>query len=321
VLSVKEALQLVRDLLASRNWEAAILGADHLLADSESSTDQQAFCHYARCRALSNLDRYGVALEPGRQAVQLATATQDWDLLGKTLLELGWIYYNLKLYEDAISVLTRFLEHLPQFGDDARSRQVDVLIDLGSNYRALEDHELALSYFTQAWELSGQPDSQAKPETAERARSQAVWEAIKLGRLDIAEQLLPAGDRYVEAFPEDDRGVAGHYIDQAQFSLLTKKWECAQAWAMKAIPHAKKHPELIARVFLIVYNVSTETGRYDDALSAALVALQAAQRDSRHDLVSEAQAHLDQLRLRVPEMVVLKFAETLRSPEIHQKGR
>jgi tetratricopeptide (TPR) repeat protein len=318
---VKDALQLVRDLLASRNWEAAILSADHLLADTKLSIPRRAFCHFAQCRALSNLDRYGAALEPGRQAVQLATDIQDWDLVGRTLLELGWIYYNLKLYEDAISVLLRFLEQLQQFGNELRSRQVDVLIDLGSNYRALEDHEVALSYFTRAWQLSCQTDSQVDPQTAERARSQAVWEALSLGRLAIAERLLPGGDQYVEAFPEDDRGRAGHYIDLAQFSLLTKKWEIAQSWALRALPHAEKHPEFIARVFLIIHNVSTETGRYEDALTAALVALQVAQKESRLDLVSEAQAYLDQLRLRAPDIVTHKFAETLRSPEVLEKRR
>lgn len=129
---MKDSLQLVKDLLSGRNWDAVILATDHLLADGELTTEQKAFCYYAKCRALSNLDRYSAALEPGQRAVYLAGEANDPDLLGRALLEVSFIQQMLKMYHEAALSYERWLDAADKFSSAILEYRIELGFGAGS---------------------------------------------------------------------------------------------------------------------------------------------------------------------------------------------
>lgn len=304
---MKDSLQLVKDLLSGRNWDAVILATDHLLADNELTLEQKAFCYYAKCRALSNLDRYGAALEPGQRAVYLSREAEDFDLLGRSLVEVAWVQQMMGMYQEMNSTLLTFLANMQKFSDDVKQQEADVLVNLGVSYRALGEGHSALDYFTKAWnQLKGDGNKipPANSRKIEKARSLAVWAAMDLGLLQAAKPLLAAGDEHVRAHPNDVEGRAHHLIDLAKFAMLSGDSSGATRYAREALNLKEKVPQSEAPARLILYDVAIEDNQIGPALTSGYRGLQAAERAELHDLVSEFQERLRRLYLQHPEQVL-----------------
>lgn len=314
---MKDSLQLLKDLLSGRNWDAAILTADHLLADGELATNQRAYCYYAKCRSLSNLDRYGAALEPGQVAIMLASDGNDSELLGRGLIEVSWVQNKLQMYEEAVATLERFLANLPRFAETLTPLVVDVYLYLGANMRAMGLHEQAFKHFYTAWK---EAIARAKldPRTmfgdkAEKARSMAVWEALQVNDLLAVNEMLPHGERYVRDNPNDKRAKAMHYLDVAKKHALQGDDPTALGWTLEALSQAEKHPELLAAGLLLLYDYFNKQHDVPNSLAVGLVALKAAEVAERHEMMAEITDRLTTLFLVQPEAVLSAMAETLRT--------
>lgn len=321
-----DRLRTVRNLLEKRKWDSVIDAAADLLSDREItlSPRDKAFCYYAQCRALANLDRYLAAIEPGLHAVYLADEANDHDLTGRALLELAVAQFQLKRYQEAAQSWERFLAHRSKCSSEVRTSEVMATNNLAACYRAVGDHTKALALFKAAWQIAAQahrqesgtgPDRQKTlARQAERARSSAVWEALELGRLHEAENLIPFGEQYVRANPTDERAKSSHLIDMAMLAFLKGDVPTATARAMEAAIHAEKSPELMARAFKVLYDVANLTGDIEAAVYYGLFAIERAEQDERYDMVSEIQECINKLNLKHPD-AVLKVVERITSPK------
>lgn len=316
---MKDSLQLLKDILMGRNWDAAILAADHLLADGELTADQKSFCYYAKCRALSNLDRFSAALEPGQRALYLASEGGNIDLLGRCLLEVAFVQQFLKMYQEAAQSYERWLaikDKLP--AETSTSQRFDVLINVGVNYRAAGDFRTALNYFLEAWELgSGAPDISA--EKVEDARCRAVWEALTLAELEVVSRLLPYGDDYFAAHPTDSRSRSRQLVHLARLSLLQGDVASATGYAGNAISLAEKDLDILSSAFVVLYDVDKGLGDADSAMTSGILALRAAERAGLHEEVANLRADLNRLWMQFPEEVVKSVTGSLawRDPSQH----
>lgn len=333
---VKDGMQLLKEFLDKRDWEAVLRMVAALLPDSEIRAEERAFCYYAECRALSNLDRYAAALAPGQRAVFLATELQDRDLLALCLVEVAWAQQRLEQFTEAAESWSRYVALAAKSDLAGRRHHINAFINLGTCHRALEDREQALSYFLKAWEegkreLTAQP---TKPDDwstldslkelhrkVDRARRMAVWEALELGRLEVAERLIPHGEQYLRRFPDDTRAKAGHNIDLAQLAYLKGDIHTADARALDAVCHAEKHPDLMANAWLILYDVCIAFELYSEAVTAAEIALRAAEVGEQYDLMAQVQEKLTCLYLQKPEVVLAAVQDSLKPKNGEKTGR
>lgn len=93
-----------------KDWALTADVAANLFATSELSQQDRAFVGFARCRALSNLDRFSLALQPGQVEVFLAEQLGDANLLGQALLELAFVHLRLNGQErESIDTYKLFL--------------------------------------------------------------------------------------------------------------------------------------------------------------------------------------------------------------------
>lgn len=293
-----DSIRLLQTLLEKQQWAAALEVATTLVTTPGVSLQDRAFCYFAQCRALSNLGRYSAALEPGQRAVHMAGEQQGYDLLGRALVEVAWAQYWLQMYSEARTTLERYLADLPRYSAETRSRQMDALFNLGTIYRALGEREMALTQFIKAWEMARRQGDSGK---AEHVRSTAVWEAIEVGRLDVADRLLPHGEQYLRTHPGDQTARAMHLLDLARYGLAVDDIPAATARALESLTWAENQPALMARAFLLLYNAARRTGDQDLAAATGMFALRKAEQAERFDLMAEVQEALQALYLQHPE--------------------
>lgn len=291
--------ETVMDLLEQREWATCANLAAQLLPSSEITPEQKALLHFARCRSLSNLEKYSQAIEPGQLAVYLASENGLHDLHGKALLELALCQHKVPGMEShAIETQRRFLEHFPTY-KTIRDRYLPAQVNLGVYLRGAGRCQEALDQFRRTWQEAKERQDAG---IAELARSAAVWEALRLKKTQEAEELIQA------ARPGNSpRHQALQLLDLAQLKMLKHQPQIACGHVLQAIPLIKQANSedkvLLPRALEILHRVAEEHGDDETAIVVALLAKWKAEEDDRQDLVLQLTASIRSIALRNPVAV------------------
>lgn len=290
-------LATIQDLLEQQEWEACESLVGRAFVEHDWSTGDKAFLRFAQCRSLSNLERYTQALEPGQLSVYLAEEARDYDLLGRSLLELAWVQHKIPGMERWAPVTQqRFFESFSRY-KSIRDRYLSAMFNLGVYLRAagcqVEAFDQFRATYTEARQRGEHP-------LAHLARSTAVWEALRLQRIAEAEALIEQGAEYQ---PADPRLRASHQLDLAQLALLKGNTLGAGEHALLAAVQCHEAPDLMARSLEILSNVADRSGDGDLAITAGILAKLQAESDDRHDTAAQVVGAIRSLALRYPEAV------------------
>lgn len=293
------SLSTITELLEQQEWSACVSLVARAFADSERPADERAFLHFAQCRSLSNMDRYSDALQPGQLAAYLAEEVSDFDLLGRTLLELAWMQHKIQGMERwAPETQRRFLSLFERFkAPELRSRYLPSLFNLGVYLRASGQYDAALDQFKLTYT---EAKKRGENQIAQLARSTAVWEALRLERIAEAEDLIKQGE---SGQLPDPRLRASHLLDMAQLSLLKGNTQAACEHALQASVLCNEAPDLLARGLEILGRVADREGEGEVAMVAGIFAKLQAEIDDRHDIAAQATGAVRSAALRYPEAV------------------
>lgn len=283
--SVVVKVETVMDLLDAKEWEACANLAAKALAEGEYANEQKALLNFARCKSLSNLDRYTAALEPGHSAAILGELAKDFDLLGRSLLELAWVQHKIPGMErSAVDTQRRFFDYFPRY-KTIRDRYLSAQFNLAVYYRASGLFAEAFEHFKTVYQEARKRGDQY---TSQLSRSAAVWEALRLEKVQEAEALIREGDR---CGTDDPRLLAVHLIDRAQLCMLKQNPANACDYVLKAISAIEKvHTKdghLLPQALEILHRIANHFGDVEAAIRTALFAKVKAEADDRHDLVAQ----------------------------------
>lgn len=289
--------ETVEDLLQREQWSACADQSALALTQGEWSREQKAFLNFARSRSLSKLGKATSALEPGRLALYLAEEGEDFDFIGKAILNLALILHRIPGMErSTVEVQRRFFDFFPRY-KSMRDRYLTAQFNLGVYLRAAGMYEDALAQFDRTYrEALKRGDTRV----ADMSRNSATWEALRLERIPLAESLIRAGEPYNTPDPIMQ---ASHFIDLAQLSYLKQNYPAACGYAYRAATLCKDSDELCARALEILNRVSDRTGDPKAALLVGLLAKLKAEKSHRRDIAGQAAASIRNLALRHPEVL------------------
>ncbi|MFZ5823572.1 MAG: hypothetical protein ACOY94_04455 [Bacillota bacterium] len=129
----KKCLRLAEQLMLKGGWSL-----------SEMATINLAIC---RCRLGIN-DPYG-AIAAGMLAVKLAKDTGEYDLLGRSLLNLGTAYVGIRQYDQALQQFYSYLEFRPEY-KEARRLEGAIWRHIGVTHQRKLESQKAVEALTRA---------------------------------------------------------------------------------------------------------------------------------------------------------------------------
>lgn len=297
------SVQLLQKLLDEKKWDLCAALAEDLFSRRELTSQEKAFVAFAHCRALSNLDKYSLALEPGQAAWVLAHEAGDYDLLGRSLLELAFVQGHVPGHElYAIETLKKYLTFQDHYSPPLKDRLAQVYFNLAVAERAALRHEEALDHFRIAWEAPAKARDHA---IKELYRQDYCWQALTVGDLKLAAHLISLGEAYVKLHPGERSARIHLLMDQARYAYLTGDFPTAIALAMQAIPLAAEadNAGFMASI-LITWSLACERlGDLDAALGVGMWAFKEAQRSQRPELIAEVRRNVRGVRMQEREVV------------------
>lgn len=301
-------------------WGLCAALAGELFASGELSTADRAYAAYSKCKSLSNTGRMTMALEPGQIASYLAYEAGDYDLYGLSLLELAYIQSRTPGHEPhAIQSYTRFLQFQDQYSPDVRKHVPSVLFNLGVVERSCGKSQDALEHFRQAFEAAKQAKDM---ERADHYRRDYCWQAMTLGNLHLADDLIKVGTQLYNQRQQEVRRrptaaatneehqqmifAESHLlIERARYHLLTDDYPTAVALGMEAIVKAESLTDTspLTEGLLIICSACEKAGDLDTAMSIGIWAHVESQQSERPELVAEVRRQLAGIRMQEREVV------------------
>ncbi len=292
-------------LVWAGEYSRCLRQASALLAQrKEHSPAQIARIYTAICRSKLELrDPFG-AVRAGEAAVAAAEEAGCPDVLGSALVDLAVALSAVRRYDDALEAFQRYLEGLPTY-TAARCREGQALQHMAATqHRAGRPAEAILTYErARDWFLHYGDERSA----AEVGRS-LVRIDLEQGDPEAAEPLLRAGDRHVEAHPDDRTFLADHLLDRALYHQVTGNSERAAQEAFHSLAIAEGDLLRQCRAQLLLSQIALARGRPHEALSFSLAARVSAIDGRAYDLEFEASELLFRL-LREHGMGLLRQVE------------
>lgn len=282
-------------LLKEGKWELCVGLAVDLLSRPGIAPYDQGAAHYAACSSLSHLSRYTEALQHGHAAVAISLQVSDYDLAGKSLLELSFVQQQLGRHQEAVQTLLEFGRHLPHYSEEVSKAGSIAQVNRGVSLRSVGEYEEALREFQTAMEKA---HAQGDVANREYARAQATWMAFELGQLQLAEELLAQGERYLERFPNDTPARTRHLNDLAWYARL--KGEAARSLdlALEAAYYGREDLHSLAQALLNTHLAGRAMGSIGDAFKVGLLAKQLAEIAEDQVLLEKVRDSLRQLLLQ-----------------------
>ncbi|MDB4895810.1 MAG: hypothetical protein JWN15_2072 [Firmicutes bacterium] len=225
-----------------------------------------------RCR-LGLHDTYG-AIPSGLLAVKLARDTNEWDVLGRALLNLGTAFVGIRQYDHALHHFYSYFEHLHKYTTahrfegaiwkhigitHQRKLETDQAIDALHRARKwFEKQAIDVSVFTCTHDIVNTvlQKHQADPETS----------------LAPAEEMLKAEFALVRKYPDDTYYRATYLHDKAAHYLRADRIPRAMVCAMKAMEIRKGDHDLAFHCHMVLHRCCRLVGDAKQALGYALAA-------------------------------------------------
>lgn len=291
------SLETVRRLLDEHKWELCAALAEEVFLHGKLTSQEKAFVCYARCRSLSHMEKYSSALEPGQIAVVLAQEVADYNLLGRSLLELAYVQAHVLGQElHAVENLRKCISYKDHFAGELKARLGMIYYNLAVAERAALQHEQALEHARLAWEAC---DQASQHEAREQVRRSYCWQALVVNDLELASQLLSLGEAHFRLHPNDPELRMYMLVDKAQFAFLNEDYPLAVSLAMEAIPLADQVDEhaILASSLTIWSRACERLGNLQDALAIGIWALREAQRSCRPEFIGQTRRNLRGVRM------------------------
>lgn len=307
------SLETVRRLLDEHKWELCAALAEEVFLHGKLTSQEKAFVCYARCRSLSYMEKYSSALEPGQIAVVLAEEVRDYDLLGRSLVELGYAQGHVLGQElCALETLRKCIGYKDHYEGELKEKTGLLYHNLAVTERAALLHEQALEHFRLAWEAYERAGEQT---FRERVRRNYCWQALVVGDLALASRLIALGESQLKFHPQDSEKRMHLLVDQAQFALLNEDYPLAVSLAMEAIALADKVDDRgVLASSLNIWSQSCERlGNLHDALMIGIWALREAQRAARPEFIALTRRNLRGIRMDDRQAVDVVMSALLRT--------
>ena len=233
----------------------------------------------------------------------LLTRFPDSPHASRTRYTLGWAYFNLKEYAQAVEVFAQFIQDTPDGIQADRAR-----LQLGLALEALQRYPEALAAFSalaQSYDpASMNEDTQTQTALAglregQSRRSLAAKAWLKQGDvlkvLGRVEEALAAYQKVGESFPQEERLAEMAWVRQALLAQETQGLEAALAVYRYAAEQSQR-PGFQARMQAGVMSLLFEEEKYEEALAAHQLYVQA-----YADQTEEAGVSLDEAQFRIGE--------------------
>jgi tetratricopeptide (TPR) repeat protein len=217
----------------------------------------------------------------------------------------------------AVHTQRRYFDHFECYGEPAKRHYSSALFNLAVYLRAVGEHEEALEQFKTAYEAAR---ARKAGELADRCRRNAAWQALQLGKLELAEQLLAGGQNYLKRHDEDVRARTNQLLNEAQLLLLKDELDDAAAVAIDAAIIGQATPEHLAEAMDLMHRVGRLRGDIEGALALAILAKSQAERDERFDIANRLRASVRELALRYPEAVERFMRDTFGPSRLDKGG-
>lgn len=272
-------------LLEQQDYSRCLdMAAELLRTNRFRPMNELAVIHHAVCRSKIGLSDFLGAMAPGEEAVQLARQADCHDLLGRALLDLGYVYANLRRYDRAITTLHQYFEYKP-FYVSGLQYEGKVWYNLGWIYQKQEDWEKAKGAITRAQEFWVQADDAAQ---ADACRRRLIALLLSAGELDQVPVLLEEGDAYIQAHSDDAQALGDYLYDAADYYYRLGDHGRSISLAVKALDAWKSSLQQQHHAHMLLYRNAMALGHYKDALGFALSARIAAIDCRSYDLEYES---------------------------------
>lgn len=286
---------LVRDLsrlVDSGEYRRCLDEATALLKVAEGlGLEEKARIYAAMCRCQLELTDYFGAVEAGELALQHATEAGAADLGGFVLSDLGRALLEIRQYDTALQILTRYFSEVPEFSA-SRCREglvhltmAGVLERLDRRREAMERYREAHRWFLRYGDLKAAAD----------CLRAVVRVHLEHGEPEHAAAMLREGDLYAAEHPEDRVFLANHLLDRGFFHLAIGQYQVSIQEAFQGLEVADARLDQQSRAHMLLCQNALATNRPRDALNFAMAARVSAIDGRHYDLEFEASETLFRL--------------------------
>ncbi len=219
------------------------------------------------------------------QALAGAEAVGIQLVYAQALLHVGTCYAELRRFSDAIRLLERLTELLPELPPTEATLEGEALYQLGMAHAQRGEHEKARNALTRAqtWYSARGQDA-----LSEKCRRHLFYICLKRGDQADLPALLDEGERYVRAHPEDHTALWALRLEQAEYALARKDLMQAVRSVNAALEAAGSDPVQCYDCYILLLRCAQSQGHHKDALNFGLSARIMALDAHRYDLDFQA---------------------------------
>jgi tetratricopeptide (TPR) repeat protein len=267
-------------------FEKCLRLAEQQLLRGGMTLVEMATVNFVICRCRLGLqDPYG-AINSGLLAIKLARDTAEWDILGRSLLNVGTAYMGTRQYDLALQNFYGFFENLHLYTSAHRFEgAVWRSIGVAHQHRLeIQDAVKALNKARHWFERKG-ADHSAFSCLHDLVHTYLQQHDTKPGTpLEPVVDLLREEKALAAKHPEDSYFRAHHLYDEAEYYMRTHRYKRAMVCAMKAMETRKGDRPLNFHAYMVLSNSYRALGDAKQALGNALAARVEALKGKHYEL-------------------------------------
>lgn len=273
-------------LMEDGEFDKCLRLAEQMLLRGGMTLAEMAQVNFVICRCRVGLkDSYG-AINSGLLAVKLARDAQEWDIVGRALLNVGTAYLATRQYPLALQHLYAFLENLHLY-TTAHRFEGAIWRTIGVAHQRNLESAQAIDALEKAikWFKKHDADHSAFSCTHDLVHTYLYLNESKQKLpLDPVPRLLDQEKQFVHKYPEDPSYQGIYQYDRAAYYLRLKRYGRAMVCAMKALDAAKGDHQLSSQSHMILYECFRDLGDAKQAMGYALAARVEAIQGRHYDL-------------------------------------
>ncbi|MGE5676375.1 MAG: tetratricopeptide repeat protein, partial [Mycobacterium leprae] len=273
-------------LMEDGEFQKCISLAEQLLLQGGLTVQELATVNMALCRARLGIDDPFGAIPSGSLAVKLARDVEDWDLLARSLLNLGHAYLATHDFEQALFQFYSLLESERRYVESQRFVGA-AWKGIGICHQHQGEHEQALVAFrrSRAWFQKNKVVHGDFTCIHDLVNTYLDWNDVNPKQsLDQVKDLLKEERAIALAHPTETYYKGTYLYDKGALYLRQRRYKRAIIAAMQAMETHKEDHELTFHVHMVLHACTRELGMVKDALGYALAARVEALAVRRFDL-------------------------------------
>lgn len=300
-------LQYLVQMMEDGEFQKCLKHAEQQLLRGGMTLAQMATLNLVICRCrLGVNDPYG-AINSGLLAIKLARDTQEWDTLGRSLLNVGTAYTGTRQFDLALHHFYSFFEHLHLYKESRRFEGA-IWRSIGVAHQRKLETDRAIQALNRArhWFAKQGADQSAFSCLHDLIHTYIQMHDTKQpgSSLNLVVDLL-AAERAIGAKNPSDNYFRSYYLyDQAAYYLRCKRIPRAIVCAMKAMEVRRGDRQLNFQANMVLCECNRELGDFKQALGYALAARVEAIQGKHYEMeFIAAQAMVELIRQQGAEVV------------------